>query len=377
MVNEIYLDNAATTRMHDEVLSTVVNVEGNFFHNSSAQYGGSIKVADQIDKARQIILSKLTREKSGDLIFTSGATESNNIVIFGKITSPRHHMIVLAGEHSSSYAPSVYLRNSDYEVDYIPLKKDGTANLDVLQRLIKKNTTLVVFSIVNSDTGVIQPSREIVDIVKRVNPRTHIHCDAVQGFCKFDFDVAQLGFDSVAISAHKVYGPKGIGALWVRKGVNLKPIMYGGAQQDYRPGTENNAGIIGFAKAVEVFDTQSSFNHISRLYKRLVDGLPNGCTLSIEYGGDKATQINPYIVNIMLPNVYGQTVMNALSAKGIFVGMGSACAKVASKNRTLIAMGILENKTKNVLRISFGIYNTERDTDMFLRELEKILMELM
>jgi len=372
MTSEIYLDNAATTRMHDEVLRTIIDAEKNNFHNSAAMYRGSLKVADEIDRARQTILSRLTRDKSGDLIFTSGATEANNIVIFGKITNPRHHMIVLAGEHSSSYAPSVHLRNNNLEVDYVPLLPDGTADLDVLSRLVRKNTTLVVFSLVNSDTGVYQPAGEIVDIVKRANPRAHIHCDAVQAFCKFDFDVSSLGFDSAAISAHKIYGPKGIGALWIKKGVNLRPIMYGGAQQDYRPGTENNSGILGFAKAVEVFDTKKSFEQISRLYNRLIETLPLGCKLSVS----NCRNTNPYIVNMMLPNVYGQTVMNALSANGIYVGLGSACAKVASKNRTLIAMGIPENRTKNVLRVSFGIYNTEREVDIFLQELCSILRDL-
>jgi len=373
MGNEIYLDNAATTRMHDEVMQTIIDVERYTFHNSAAQYRGSVDVSEAINDARQVVLSRLTKGKRGDLIFTSGATEGNNIVIFGKITNPRNHLIVLAGEHSSSYAPSVHLRNNNFDVDYIPLKRDGSADLEALKNLVKPNTALVVFSSVNSDTGVIQPIYEIVDIVRAKNPKAHIHCDAVQSFCKYDMDVEKLGLDSCVISAHKIYGPKGIGALWVKKGTSLKPIMYGGAQQDYRPGTENNSGIIGLAKAVGLFDIKATFDHVSGLYKILIEKLPSNCVLTVEPSRE---MVNPYIINIMLPNIYGQTVMNALSSRGIYVGLGSACNKTASKNRTLIAMGIPDEKTKNVLRISFGTHNTPKDVDVFCFELGKILDEL-
>ncbi|MCL2569725.1 MAG: cysteine desulfurase [Firmicutes bacterium] len=365
-MKEIYFDNAATTRIRPEVLSAMNDAEGGLFYNSSAMYAGSVKSRKAIEQAGDIVLSRLTKRKTGNVIFTSGATEGNNIVIFGKMTNPRQHMVVLAGEHSSTYAPSVYLKNNGYEVDYIPLKKNGVADLDTLTRLIRPNTALIVFGYVNSDTGVIQPTADIVKIVKSINPKAHVHCDVVQGFCKFDFDVMDLGLDSVVVSAHKIYGPKGVGALWLKKGTTLKPIMYGGSQQEYRPGTENNSDIIGLAQAIKHFDTQSSYMHVKKLQDRLLSGLPRGCSIN----GDAS---NPYITNIMLPNVFGHTVMNALSSRGIYVGLGSACSSKAAKNRTLIAMGIPENKTKNVIRVSFGIYNTLDEVDIFLDELENIL----
>jgi len=368
----IYFDNAATTKISDKVVAELLNAESNLYFNSAALYSQSLEVKRALGQANSIIKNRLAHG-SGDLIFTSGATEGNNMVILGKITSGRNHLLVLAGEHSSTYAPSVYLKNNGIDVDYVPLIPSGEIDLDALKRLVRPNTALFVFCMVNSDTGTLQNTKEIVRIIRSINPRTHIHCDAVQAFCKFDFDVESLGLDSATISAHKIYGPKGVGALWLKKGVTLKPIMFGGAQQDYRPGTENNSSIIGFAAAVENFDTPKYYAHIKSLHTHLITSLRGGHDEAIptRFTINGSNQ-NPYITNIGLPNkILGQTVLNALSAKGICVGLGSACASTASKNRTLLAMGIPEPKTKQVLRVSFGIYNTIAEVDIFLNELKE------
>ena len=364
----IYFDNAATTKPSAKVLEQMQHAENNLYFNSAALYAQSLNVKREIGRANEVIKNRLARG-SGELVFTSGATESNNLVILGKVTNQRQHLLVAAGEHSSVYAPSVYLENNGFDVEYVPLLPCGEVDLHALRRLVRSNTALFVFGLVNSDTGTVQNVSEIVRAVRSVNSHTHIHCDAVQGFCKFSFDVASLGLDSVSISAHKIYGPKGVGALWLRKGVTLKPIMFGGAQQEYRPGTENNAAIIGFAAAVEDFDTSKYYDHVKKLHARLIDGLED-CTIN---GSNK----NPYITNVQLPKgILGQTVLNALSAKGICVGLGSACAKTTSKNRTLLAMGVPEARTKQVLRISFGIYNTIAEVDNFLGNLGEVLENL-
>ena len=365
----IYFDNAATTRISDMAQKEIERAERELYFNSAALYSPSLDVKREINRAKQVITGKLAG--SGDLIFTSGATESNNMVIFGKITGIRHHLLIAAGEHSSVYAPSVYLQKNGFEVDFVPLLPDGQIDCDALRRLILPNTALFVFGMVNSDTGTLQNCAEIVRTVRSVNPRTHVHCDATQAFCKFGFDAAALGFDSVAVSAHKIYGPKGIGALWLCKGITLKPIMYGGGQQEYRPGTENTPAVLGFAAAVQSFDTDKYFRHIKSLHSRLAAGLPGlNCTVN-------GNNLNPYITNIQLPKgILGQTVLNALSARGIYVGLGSACASSSSKNRTLLAMGISEAKTKQVLRVSFGIYNTIAEVEVFLQSLREVLAKL-
>lgn len=365
----VYLDNAATTQVSVAVQEEMKRAERELYFNSAALYAGSLIVKKELEAAADVIKRKLTRNGDGTLIFTSGATEGNNLVMFGKVTAARHHVLVAAGEHSSIYAPSVYLKNNGYEVDFIPLTPTGEIDMIAVKRHIKPTTALFVFGMVNSDIGALQNVHELVKAVREINPRTHIHVDAVQGFCKYNFDVGIMGLDSVVVSSHKINGPKGIGALWLRKGVTLRPMMFGGSQQEYRPGTENNTAILGFAKAVETFDTIENYNKILELQKKLIAGLPESCKIN-------GTNANPYITNIQLPGMLGQTVMNALSSRGIYVGLGSACASNASKNRTLLAMGIPEEKTRQVLRISLGVNNTIEDINKFLIALKEILRNM-
>jgi len=374
----IYLDNAATAKQHPAAAQEVAYANENLFYNSAALYKPSLTVKNEIARAGEIIKRRLARTGGGEITFTSGATESNNIVILGKVTrkamggqSGGHHLLVLEGEHSSVYAPAKYLRDNGFDVGFVPLNRDGTCDLTALRRLVRHDTALFVFGLVNSDTGCIQNAAEIVRVVRDRNRGVHIHCDATQGFAKIPFDAVALGIDSVAISAHKIGGPKGVGVLWFSSKLStIKPLMHGGGQQFLRPGTENTPAILGFAKAAEVWDTDVNLAKASQLHERLIRGLPAGCTVN-------GINNNPYITNIQLPSgVLGQTVMNALAVVGICVGLGSACASAAVKNRTLLAMGIAEARTKQVLRVSFGINNTSQDVDTFLAELKKVLGEL-
>jgi len=369
-MNYIYLDNAATTKQHPLVTAEINRVSQELFYNAAALYTPSLSVKQHIEQARKIILNKLSMTGEGELVFTSGATESNNMVILGK-ASKHGKILLLEGEHSSAHTPAKFLGDNGYDVEMIPLDKLGRADLSKLKTApnIGSSVTLV-FGLVNSDTGTIQDAKSIVQAVRAMSPNAHIHCDATQAFCKIPFDVESLGFDSVAISAHKIGGPKGIGALWIKKGVNIKQLMFGGGQQALRPGTENNPGVAGFAKAVEVFDTNTNWKNVSQLHTHLVTNLPKDCTIN-------GINNNPYITNIGLPNnIMGQTAMNALATDGILVGLGSACASNASKNRTLVAMGIQDQKTKQVLRISFSPDNTIADVDIFIKKLKETLAKL-
>ena len=362
--SNIYLDNAATTRVNAQVLKAMAETEERYFYNSSALYTGANEVAKKISAAKQLIKKRLGGE-SGELHFMSGATEANNTVIFGKIKSPRHRLVIARGEHSSVHSPAVYLEQTGFPVAYAPLRPTGEIDIDAAADLITPDTALFVFGLVNSDTGTMQSASEIVKRIRAKNSKTHIHCDAVQGFCKYDFNVEELGLDSVTISAHKIYGPKGIGALWIKHGVTLPPLIYGG-DHGLRAGTESPTLILGFARAVETFDTAANFAHAVMLHERLLNGLPQGVTVN-------GINNNPYITNLSLPDIYGETVLNALNKKNIFVGLGSACASGSSGNRTLQAMGRTLKQQKQVLRISFGVYNTADEVDTFLAELKQIL----
>ena len=372
----VYLDFNATAPLHPaarEAMGRALNLCGNA---SSVHAEG--RAARQLVETARAAIAGFAGVPAKGVIFTSGATEANNLIIFGRVSNPRNSLILLSGEHSSSYSPSVFLRQNGIEVDYVPLLENGMADLGALKKLVRTSTALVCFSLVNSDTGAIQDAREIVRIVKSQNPKTHVHCDAVQGFCKFDFDVEELGLDSVCISAHKIHGSKGIGAMWLKKGITLRPMMFGGSDHGFRPGTENNAGILGFAKAVEVFDTKENFEHVRKLRARLVEGLPDGVTLSTELSqmGGVPVLENPYITSLHLSGVLGSHALNALSSRGIYVGLGSACSSRATKNRTLLAMGLSERQSQQIIRVSFAHYNTPEEVDAFLKSLGEVLAEL-
>jgi cysteine desulfurase len=359
----IYFDNAATTRPCEAVMRVLSTADD--YYNSAALYAPAVAVKRKISAARDVVLSRLSKTKSGELVFTSGATESNNMVIFGKITNKRQGIIALAGEHSSVFAPAKYLRDNGYTVDTAPLNRDGTANLEKLGALVRPDTALVMFGMVNSDTGTIQDAAQIIRVVRAANPAVHVHVDATQAFCKIAFNCDAIGADTVAISAHKIHGCKGVGALWMRAGVNLHPIMMGGGQQIVRAGTENTAGALAFAAAVTDFDTVKNFEKVRALHDRLVEILPSGCKVN-------GINNNPYITNISLPHVLGQTVMNALSTEGVLVGLGSACNGTKT-NRTLESMGFTPAQTQQVLRISFCAENTIDEVDTFVQKLKKVL----
>ncbi len=347
----IYLDNAATTKIHPEVLTLINQVENQNYFNATTKYSAGAQVYKLITQAEQSIKNKLHGE-NGSLIFTSGATESNLLIINQKIRNANHHLIITAGDHNSVYLPAKDLANKNFNISTAPLCKDGQIDIPRTLDLITDKTTLFVFSLVNSDTGTFQDVQELIKQIKEINPKVHIHCDMVQAFCKFDVNVQKLGIDSATLSAHKINGPKGVGALWVKKGITPPE----------RHGTYNNSGILGFAKAVEIFSCPQVFE----LHKQLVDNLTAGCQIN-------GINNNPYITNISLPNVYGDTVLNALSSKNIFVGVGSACNTSAKNNRTLSAMGLSPEKQKQVIRVSLGINNTQSDIKTFLEELQSVL----
>ena len=365
----IYFDNAATTHQNEEVTKEMNTIAIQEFYNAAALYPPSLSVKNKVQHAGNIIKRKLTKSSQGELIFTSGATESNNMVIFGKVNK-RTQILCLEGEHSSIYTPVKHLKDNGYAVSFIPLQRNGMADTAKIVSLLKNiyPESLVLFGLVNSDTGTIQDAKSIVQNIRAICPTAHIHCDATQAFCKIPFDVVDLDLDSLSISAHKIHGAKGVGALWIKSSVHLNPIMFGGGQQTIRPGTENTPGTIGFGVAVEIYDTEKNFAIVSNLHTRLIKKLPSKCAVN-------GINNNPYITNIQLPNIFGQTVLNALAGDGIFVGLGSACMGT-DKNRTLVGMGIPESKTKQVIRISFNPENTLAEVDTFIERLNEWIDKL-
>lgn len=347
----IYLDNAATTRVTKPVLDAMLANEVATYFNTNTAYAGGIKAAQIVTQAREVLLQKL-HGTHGQLLFTSGATESNALILHHLIRRPGQGLITTAGDHNSIYLPAKALGDRGFNTAVAPLLPDGRIDLNALANLITDQTVLFMFSLVNSDIGTYQDAAALVATVRAKNPHVHIHADAAQAFAKFDFNVEQLGLDSVTICAHKIHGPKGIGALWVRHGLPLPA----------REGTLNNAGIVGFAAAVTNFNCPQ----VSDLHAYLVNHLPTGCRVN-------GLNNNPYLTNLSLPGVFGETVLNALSSHDIYVGTGSACSTRAQGNRTLAAMKFTPQQQKQVLRISFGQDNTLDDVKTFLTILQTIL----
>ena len=350
----IYLDNAATTPLTPVVQQAMQVAEQQYYFNANTTYAGGMLAHQHIEQARRTLLRKLHGE-SGQLIFTAGATQANHLIMAHKIKRPEHQLVITAGDHNSIDLYAKDLAHQGFTVATAPLHRDGTIDLPGTVALINEHTTLLTFSLVNSDIGTYQDAAQLVTAVRAKYPRVHIHADAAQAFAKFDFNVTQLGLDSVTICAHKIHGPKGIGALWMRSGITLPPVH----------GTLNNAGIIGFATAAETF----TGTHVPALHNYLVTNLPAGCQVN-------GINNNPYITNIALPNVYGETVLNALSSQGIYVGLGSACAAHSANNRTLAAMKQNHQQQKQVLRISFGTQNTLADVQALLAALVTVLQTI-
>ncbi len=350
----IYLDNAATTKINPTVWQAMQAIEQNNFFNTNTLYLGGVQAMQAVNQAKNILMQKL-HATDGQIIFTNTATQANHLIIDHCLRRPEQQIVMTAGDHNSIYLYAKEREERGYTVDTVSLQRDGTVDLKSISELVNEKTTLFIFSLVNSDVGTYQDATAIVAAVRARNPRTHIHADAAQAFCKFDFNVSQLGLDSVTICGHKIHGPKGVGALWVRAGINI--------EQPH--GTLNHAAIVGLATAAENF----ACPQVNELHRYLVEHLPAGCRVN-------GINNNPYITNILLPNVFGETVLNALSAQGIYVGLGSACASHAKGNRTLAAMKLSPKEQKQVLRISLGMNNTLDEIKTFLNALQTVLLSI-
>ena len=350
----IYLDNAATTKVHPAVWQAMQDIEQNTFYNTNTLYKGGIQSAQTVEQARATLMQKL-HATDGQLLFTNTATQANHLIMNHCLRRPQQELVITAGDHNSIYLAAKERSNRGYTVHTVPLLRDGRIDLAAIPNLINNNTTLFMFSLVNSDIGTYQDAAAIVEAVRKCNPKVYIHADASQAFAKFDFNVTQLGFDSVTICGHKIHGPKGVGALWLRSGINV--------EQPH--GTLNHSAIVGLATAAQNFNCPK----VNELHDYLIQNLPADCQVN-------GINNNPYITNILLPNVFGETVMNALSTQDIYVGLGSACASHSKGNRTLDAMKLTPQQQKQVLRISLGMNNTLEDIKTFLHALQTVLQAI-
>lgn len=364
----IYFDNAATTMVMKEVADGVLYAMSEAYGNPSSLHKMGIDAERLVNFSKKQILSALS-DSSGNVIFTSGATESNNTAILGLAKTygrRKKRVVTTAVEHPSVTMPFEKLRELSYEVVTVYPDSHGEITAESLISAVDDNTCLISCMLVNNETGYILPVGQAFQKIKKLHPECYTHCDCVQGFEKLKISAKKLGADTVSLSGHKIYAPKGIGALYIKSGIRLSPMMLGGGQQNgLRSGTEAVPMIYGFGKAVEAL-TQSideRFEKVSRLKALAEDRLTQLGGVVLSHG-----EASPYILNVSIPGFKSETLLHYLESKDIFVSSGSACSK-GKKSSILGAFGVDERLIDSVIRISFSAQNTEAEIDSLTKAL--------
>lgn len=351
----IFLDSASTTKIRPEAISEIERSHA-LFYNPSALSGKSLEVRREIDGAKQKICKALGVDYNNNLIITGSATEADNLAIFGSAKKTGDQFVFGAGEHQAVFASANELKLRGYNVVFAPLNKFGEVDLDKLKEILQKPTAFVSIMHVSNETGAINDISKISRLVKNLWPNAIFHSDGVQAFGKIQTNVLKLGVDLYSISGHKVGGPKGIGALYVKNIAKLKPIIFGGGQEfGIRSGTENTAYILALSKVVGTFEIEKNFEYVKKLsniVRTYFEG-KEGITIN------SPKSASPYILSLSFEGVRGETLVHILEEKGVIVGTGSACSSKKTTNRTLEAIGLSREQIEGAIRISFSHENKE------------------
>lgn len=368
-----YLDNSATTRPFDEVTQRMSQINSQLWANPSSLHFKGLEAEKILKEAREISMSAIGA-KEGTFIFTSGGTEADNLALLGSLLSSvkrRPKLVISKIEHPAVSEPAAHLAELGADCRTVGVDADGVVDLNELERLLEPDTALVSIMLVNNEVGSIQPIAEISRLIKRICPDALLHTDAVQGFGKVPIDVDKMGIDLLTVSGHKINGPKGIGGLYVRRPNRLKPIVYGGHQEEnFRSGTENTAAIGGFAVAVRKTVGQMSGEtvRLNTMRDRLITSLRKikDCRIN---GGDRACSA-PHIVNASFIGAKSEVLLHSLERCGVFVSTGSACSSnKPSYSPTLTAMGLSRREIDSAIRISLGADNTPEQIDYAVQAL--------
>ena len=354
----IYLDNAATTRPCAEAVAAVNDALTARWGNPSAVHRLGIEAARLLRAARQDVAEAMGAETER-VFFTSGGTEADNWAIFSaaeRLGKRGRHIVTTAVEHHAVLHPMQKLEQQGFSVTYLQPDAEGRVSLEALQAALRPDTILVSIMMVNNESGAVMPVADMVRATRRLAPLALFHTDAVQGFLKVPFKAKTLGADLISISGHKVHGPKGVGALYIKPGLPLPAFIHGGGQEgNFRSGTENVPGICGFSAAVAATDAAADIAKMARLRDLARELLPEVPGLVL-IGAQEA----PHIVNLSLPGVRSQGIINCLQSEGIFVSAGSACSK-GHRSHVLEAMKLAPAVIDGSVRVSFSAENEEQD----------------
>ncbi|MBN2408473.1 MAG: IscS subfamily cysteine desulfurase [Candidatus Aminicenantes bacterium] len=373
----IYLDNNATTPVDPAVAEKMSAFLKEHFGNPSSLYPIGRRVKEFVTQARESVAKAIGAQRS-EVFFTSSGTESDNWAIRGVLDAcpDKRDLVISAIEHPAVLQMADDLERKNYKVTHVPVDSDGVVDLDFLRRAVTPQTALISIMQANNEIGTIQPIEEIVGLAREKG--VPVHTDAVQSFGKIDINVAKLGVDFMTLSAHKVYGPKGVGALYVRKGADIRPFIHGGHQErGLRGGTENTAGIVGFGEAVSILmergkkDKERIGGLTATLKKGIEDAIPK-----LKFNGHPEKRVTNTL-NIAFPGLEGEAILLALATKGICVSTGSACSSESEDvSHVLLAIGLKPEVARSCLRISLGRFNTEEDVQGMLEVLPGIIRKL-
>lgn len=368
---EIYLDNSATTKAYPEVAELVADIMLHDYGNASSMHQKGVD-AEKYLKYSKSVIAGIMKVKEKEIYFTSGGTESDNWALMGAAFANQRsgkHLITTQIEHPAVLRTMDHLKELGFEVTYLSVDEYGHISLEELKRAVRPDTILVSIMFVNNEVGAIQPIDEAGEIIKSVNPRTLFHVDAVQGFGKLRLLPKKWKINMVSVSGHKIHGPKGTGFLYIDEKVKIKPIIYGGGQQNgYRSGTENIPGVAGLGKASELIykDLVEDTNRLYELKKRLVDGLLKIDRVKINGPQDETGA--PHIVSASIAGIRSEVMLHSLEDKGIYVSAGSACASHKhTVSDTLNAMKLSTDLMDSTIRFSLSVFTTQEEIDYTLK----------
>lgn len=377
---EVYLDNSATTVCLEEAASLAHRIMCEAYGNPSSLHHKGVEAEGYLRHAAETF-SKILKVNEKEIYFTSCGTESDNIALIGAAMANHRrgrHVITTAIEHPAVLQPMAYLEEQGFEVTYLSVDREGRISLDELSDAIRPDTILVSIMHTNNEIGSIQPVAEAGALIKRKNPQTLFHVDAVQGFGKVRLFPRKMQIDMLSASAHKIHGPKGVGLLYLREGAKVSPVMYGGGQQrGLRSGTENLPGIAAFAKAAELA-YQNLEQDVERMYA-LREELTNTvkCMPDVVINGCPGREGAAHIVSASFRGVRSEVLLHALEERGIYVSAGSACAaRKPQPSATLKAVGVEKELLHSTIRFSLSAFTTREEIVYTCRNLEEVVPQL-
>ena len=374
---DVYFDNSASTKVSEKAIEIMLKTMRDDYANTSGKHIKGVEAESYVKDAADII-AKTLKVKKGEIIFTSGGTESNNMALIGGAMSRKRygkHIIISGIEHPAVYRPAEFLTEQGFELSVLPVNGEGQVDLELLKSTIRDDTVLVSVMYVNNEIGAVEPVEEISKIIKAENKDILFHVDAIQAYTKLRINPKSQGIDMLSASGHKFHGPKGVGFLYIDSNVKINPIIFGGGhQRGMRSGTLNTTGIAGMGVAAkEAYDNfDERINKISELKYYLMDELEKteGAILNTGRGENFA----PQVISVSFEDIRAEVLLHALEDRGIYVSSGSACSSNhPGISGTLKAIGVRENLLDATIRISLSELNNKEEADYFIKNLKELL----